>query len=256
MKYRVDELAARSGTSVDTIRFYQSKGLLPQPQRDGRVAWYGEGHLERLRRIRDLKDRGFTLRSIRGFLDKDLDPADEALIAEVIGTPRTSGVGAARLTLDELAERTGVSPALLEAIEREGLLVPERVDGSPRYTEADAGVVAAGLELLSTGLPLGELLALAREHDEAMRAVAGRAVEMFVRFVRDPIRAAATSDEEAADRLVEAFRKMLPATASLVSHHFQRVLLTEAEVRIEREGVATEIEAVRVEAGRSAIADG
>ena len=44
---------------------------------------------------------------------------------------------------------------------------------------------------------------------------------------------------------------MLPATSSLVSHHFQRVLLAEAEARIEREGVATEIEAVRAEAGRA-----
>ena len=250
MKFRVDELATRSGTSVDTIRFYQSKGLLPLPERDGRVAWYTQVHLDRLRRIRDLKDRGFTLRSIVGFLDKDLDPADEALIAEVVGAPRTPGT-AGTLTLDELADRTGVSPALLEAIEREGLLIPERIDGEPRYTEADAGVVAAGLELLATGLPLSELLALAREHDEAMRAVAARAVEMFIRFVRDPIRASAASDEEAADKLVEAFRKMLPATSSLVSHHFQRVLLAEAEARIEREGVATEIEAVRAEAGRA-----
>jgi DNA-binding transcriptional MerR regulator len=251
MKFRVDELASRSGVSVDTIRFYQSKGLLPLPERDGRVAWYDDVHLERLRRIRDLKERGFTLRSIAGFLDKDLDPADEALIAEVVAAPRAP-FGGGRLTLEELAERTGVSPALLEAIEREGLLVPERVDGEPRYTEADAGVVSAGLELLGAGLPLGELLALAREHDDAMRTVAARAVEMFVRFVRDPIRASATSDEEAADRMVAAFRKMLPATSSLVSHHFQRVLLAEAEARIEREGVATEIEAVRAEAGRAA----
>ena len=249
MKFRVDELATRSGVSVDTIRFYQSKGLLHLPERDGRVAWYDDAHLERLRRIRDLKQRGFTLRTIGGFLDKDIDPADEALIAEVVA-PKSPG-GAARLTLAELAERTGVSPALLEAIEREGLLVPERVDGEPRYTEADAGVVAAGLELLGTGLPLSELLALAREHDEAMRDVASKAVEMFLRFVRDPIRATATSDQEAAERLVEAFHKMLPATSSLVSHHFQRVLLAEAEARIEREGVATEIEAVRAEAGRA-----
>jgi DNA-binding transcriptional MerR regulator len=250
MRFRVDELATRSGVSVDTIRFYQSKGLLPLPERDGRVAWYDDAHLDRLRRIRDLKERGFTLRTIGGFLDKDIDPADEALIAEVVA-PKSPG-GAGRLTLAELAERTGVSPALLEAIEREGLLVPERVDGEPRYTEADAGVVTAGLELLGTGLPLSELLALAREHDEAMRVVASKAVEMFLRFVRDPIRATATSDQEAAERLVEAFHKMLPATSSLVSHHFQRVLLAEAEARIEREGVATEIEAVRAEAGRAA----
>ncbi|MDQ3981976.1 MAG: MerR family DNA-binding transcriptional regulator, partial [Actinomycetota bacterium] len=33
MRYRVDELAARAGVSVDTVRFYQARGLLPQPER-------------------------------------------------------------------------------------------------------------------------------------------------------------------------------------------------------------------------------
>ncbi|MEA2499237.1 MAG: hypothetical protein QOH26_1642, partial [Actinomycetota bacterium] len=50
MRYRVDELAGRCGVSVDTIRFYQTKGLLPLPERDGRVGWYGDDHVERLAR--------------------------------------------------------------------------------------------------------------------------------------------------------------------------------------------------------------
>ena len=52
MEYRIEQLARAAGVAVDTIRFYQGKGLLEPPRRDGRVTWYGDGHLERLRRIR------------------------------------------------------------------------------------------------------------------------------------------------------------------------------------------------------------
>ncbi len=42
MRYRVDELAAQCGVSVDTVRFYQAKGLLQPGQREGRVSWYSK----------------------------------------------------------------------------------------------------------------------------------------------------------------------------------------------------------------------
>ena len=231
MRYRVDELASRAGVSVDTVRFYQARGLLPQPERAGRVAWYGDAHLDTLGRIRDLKEKGFTLASIRRLLDGDLDPADQALVAALEDPGAASGEGL--MSLDDLAARTGVSPALLQAIEREGLLMPRESDAGPVYTDDDAAAVAAGLQLLEAGLPLGELLALAREHDAAMRPVAERAVDLFVRFVRDPIRGGAPTDEEAAARLTDAFSKMLPATGALVGSHFRRLLIAEAQKRLE-----------------------
>ena len=232
MRYRVDELAGRAGVTVDTVRFYQTRDLLDPPARDGRIAWYSESHRDRLRRIRELKDKGFTLASIRRLLDGEVD-ADEVLASALKAAEVDAQSG--WLSLEDLAERTGVSPALLQAIEREGLLVPRTHNGSPRYTAADVEAVTAGLELLGAGLPLGELLDLARHHDEAMRGVAERAVDLFVRFVRDPIQGSSESEEDAAARMVEAFRKMLPATTSLVAHHFRQVLLAVAEERIEQE---------------------
>ena len=61
MEFRVEDLAARAGTPVDTLRYYQTRGLLPPPRRAGRIAWYGEAHLQRLLRIRRLAADGFTL---------------------------------------------------------------------------------------------------------------------------------------------------------------------------------------------------
>lgn len=243
MPYRVDELAARAGISVDTVRFYQSRGLLDPPERAGRVAYYSNDHLERLDRIKDLKAKGFTLQSIGRLLSGALDAADAALV-DALAADRGPAAGEL-MGVDELAERTGVSAALLAALEREGLLTGTQVEGEARYTDADVTMVTQGLALLEAGLPLSELLALARSHDRAMREIAEGAVDLFVRYVRDPIRAESQSGEAAGDRLVDAFRKMLPATSNLVAGHFQRVLLETAQQRIERDGSAGEIDAVR-----------
>lgn len=253
MGYRVDELAAKAGVSVDTVRFYQTKGLLAPPEREGRIALYSEDHLERLLRIRDLKRKGFTLASVRRLLAGELDAADEALV-EALAGPLPGEQHAAEgefLTREELAERIGVAPALLQAIEAEHLLVPRMQDGAPRYTLADVSAAQAGIALLEAGVPLGELLALARDHDASVRKTAERAVDLFEGYVREGIRATASSDGEAAERLVDAFRKMLPATTTLVAHHFRRVLLASALARIEKVGEATEIEAVRNESART-----
>ena len=57
MDYRVEELATAAGVGVDTLRFYQGRGLLPAPRREGRIAYYGDRLLERLRRIRYLQQQ-------------------------------------------------------------------------------------------------------------------------------------------------------------------------------------------------------
>jgi DNA-binding transcriptional MerR regulator len=283
VSYRVEELAAKADTSVDTIRYYQARNLLPPPARVGRVAWYGDDHIERLARIRRLQARGFGLAVIRRLLDGELDHADEALIAAMAteapsslsgaGTgpsggpsdgPSTgpsggpSGGSAAEgagdgswLTLAEVAARSGIPLAVLDAVVREGLLVPHRIQGSDRYSEADVVAAAAGLRLLELGLPLPELLQLARQHSDAMRATAARAVELFHRYVRQRLRAEGVDDETAAERLVSAFEQILPATLTLVTHHFRRTLLAVAQEHIERVGSDGERQLVIAAAERS-----
>lgn len=247
MDYRVEALAAKADVSVDTVRFYQSRGLLPAPRREGRVAWYSDEHLDRLGRIRRLQARGLTLATIARLLAGELDAADEALVTAVAADSDDEVL----LTLDELAERTGIPIGLLQAVVKEGLLVPRRAGGHDRFTSADVAAGAAGLRLLEAGLPLPEVLDLARRHHEAMREVAERAVELFDTHVRHPLRSSGLPDDEAAARLVEAFTTLLPATTDLVTHHFQRTLLNVAQEHIERVGGAAELEAVQREAART-----
>lgn len=245
MDYRVETLAAKADVSVDTVRFYQSRGLLPAPRREGRVAWYGDEHLARLGRIRQLQARGLTLATIARLLAGELDAADEALVTAVASDDD------ALFTLEELAERTGIPLGLLQAVVKEGLLVPRRAGGIDRFTPADVAAGAAGLRLLEAGLPLPEILDLARRHHDAMRQVAERAVELFDLHVRHPLRTSGLPDDEAAARLVEAFTTLLPATTELVTHHFQRTLLNVAQEHIERVGGDAELAAVQREATRT-----
>src|SRR5450432_798001 len=112
-RWRVGELADRCALSVDTIRFYQKRGLLPPPDRVGRVGWYGPSHAERLARVRDLQAQGFTLEVIRRLLDGELDPVDLPLVAAVAA----DGDGNRPehfLTLVEVAGQAGVPLALVE----------------------------------------------------------------------------------------------------------------------------------------------
>ena len=238
------DLARAADVSVDTIRFYQKRRLLPPPRREGRVAWYGPEHEERLGRIRDLQARGLSLALIRRLLDGELDAADAPLAAAV-----ADEVSDELLTLPELADRTGVPVELLEAVVREGLLVAAPGDGGERFAASDAQIVSAGLRLLEAGLPMPELLALARRQHEMTRAIAESAVAMFDEHVRAPLQAAPIGDAERAERLVEAFRTMLPTVTTLVAQHFRGVLLEVAREHLESFGDHAELTAAAAEPG-------
>jgi DNA-binding transcriptional MerR regulator len=231
VRYRVEQLAAACDVSVDTVRYYQTRGLVPPPAREGRVAWYDDRHAERIREVRELRRRGLTLAAIERVLGDGLDPAD-ADLAVAVAAARGEAEQDELLTLDGFASRSGVPASLIQAVEREGIELGRTVDGEVRYTAADIDMVRGALRLLEYGLPLGELLSLARDTNDAMVALAARAVELFDKHVRKPIRDTAGA-EGAAAQLVEAFDALLPAVTNLVANHFRRVLLAEAEERLE-----------------------
>lgn len=63
-EYRMAELAELAGITVRTLRFYRERKLIGPPRREGRLAWYDERHLARLRTIAALLERGHTLTGI------------------------------------------------------------------------------------------------------------------------------------------------------------------------------------------------
>ena len=229
MRFRVEELAKAADVSVDTVRYYQKQRLLPAPERDGRLAWYTDDHLDRMGRIKELQRRGFSLSVIRRFLNGELDGADEGL-AEAVGVVETDE---ALFRIEDLAARTQVPAPMLEALVRDGLLVGRTFEGELRFTEDDVAIVAGGLRVLETGLPLPELLALARRHHEATRQFAAEAVELFDTYVRQPLRTADLPEDEREKRMVDAFHTLLPVVTELATYHFRRVLLQVAQEHLE-----------------------
>jgi len=68
----IGRLAAAGGVGVETIRFYQRRGLLNEPTREGGTRRYGSEDLRRLRFIRQAQKAGFTLEEIGELLELDL----------------------------------------------------------------------------------------------------------------------------------------------------------------------------------------
>jgi MerR family mercuric resistance operon transcriptional regulator len=114
----IGKLAAAGGVGVETIRFYQRKGLLEQPTREGGIRRYGNDDLRRLRFIRRAQAAGFTLEEIRELLD--LDASDDRARARELANERVTALDAriaelqrARDALKRLARECGsVGPGL------------------------------------------------------------------------------------------------------------------------------------------------
>src|ERR1700688_3715518 len=229
MEYGTEQLPRTAGVAVDTIRFYQGKGLLDAPRRDGRVTWYADSHLERLRRIRELQQRGFTLTVTQRSRAGEPEPSDEARVAAVTrpAAPQT-------LTLTELAERSGVAEPLLLSLQQAGLLVPVEGGDEPLYPADDLDAIAAGMKLIAAGVPLGSLLDLGKDYAAAVDRTARQAVDLFDRHVRERIQSEGGATEAAERRLLATFNELLEASGTLVRHHFERTLLRAAREHIEK----------------------
>lgn len=67
----IGRLAQAGGVGVETVRFYQRRGLLETPTRNDGIRRYGSHDLRRLRFIREAQAAGFTLEQIKELLDLD-----------------------------------------------------------------------------------------------------------------------------------------------------------------------------------------
>jgi DNA-binding transcriptional MerR regulator len=181
-EYTIDELAAHTGVPSRTIRFYQAKGALQAPAIRGRKAFYTDAHVERLKLIGDLQDRGLRIRAIRDLvvrLDKgelqidewlglearlqerwhDEEPVlyDEAELATLLGD-RRAGLAAdlARLGFLERRGRSWFAPS------------PQQLRAALQLLDGgiDPSVTRAGVDLVrkNVGRLAEELLALYVKH--------------------------------------------------------------------------------------------
>ncbi len=169
--WRIDDLAHRAGVTVDTVRYYQREGLVPEGQRAGRVKLYGPTHLERLERIRDLQGRGFSLAAIRALLVADRGQLIEGIFADQ--DERRA------YTLDEIIERSGVDAEFVKALRPTGLLRDPVEFGRDTYDGEDLELVRTMAELARLGLPTKALVELGRIYAEGVEATQREVVDLF-----------------------------------------------------------------------------
>lgn len=107
----IGAFARDAGVTVETIRFYQRRGLVPEPARSfGRIRYYDESDVARVRFIKAAQQLGFTLDEIEGLLRlEDGTHCDEA---RRLGAEKLSVV---RAKLAELARMETVLSALVSA---------------------------------------------------------------------------------------------------------------------------------------------
>ncbi|MBL8602427.1 MAG: MerR family transcriptional regulator [Myxococcales bacterium] len=215
MRYRIEELAETARTTVRNIRAYQERGVLPPPVREGRIVWYGDLHLARLRVIGALLERGYSIGNIaellaaweRGAELSDLLGLEEALTDPFNDEPE------ATLRLDELARLFGsFDPVAVARAVQLGLFYP--AEGGLRVPSMR--LLQAGAELHRAGVPLSalidELQVLAADVDRiAERFVDLVATEIFDRLPAGP---AALRD---ASKMADLVRRLRPLASMVVT---------------------------------------
>jgi DNA-binding transcriptional MerR regulator len=179
-EYTIDELAAAAQVPSRTIRFYQSRGALMPPEIRGRVAYYAGAHIERLKLIAQLQDRGLRIDAIRDLLNSidrgEVDLAEWLGVEQQVQAPWAND-HPRTVTEEELYEllgsrRPGLVADLLrnKSIERHGDV----------YFVQSPALLAIAMRLEAAGVALSTAQRAEHIVQKHIGRAANELVEMFV----------------------------------------------------------------------------
>ncbi|WP_326813365.1 MerR family transcriptional regulator [Streptomyces scopuliridis] len=231
----VDELAARAGVTVRTIRFYSTRGLLPPPViGPRRVGHYGRDHLSRLALIEELQHLGMTLAAIERYLERlppDLSAQDLAIHRALVASwAPDSAEDATRAELERRAGRA-LSEEDIDRLAAMGVLV--RADGPDSY-RLDLGLLRLGVELLDVPIPHETILAARTVLLEHTREAAYELTRLFRDEVWTPYRNQG-SDPEHVAAMKSLSAHMQPLVVQALVTAFQRSLKEELRAAFQAE---------------------
>ena len=225
----IAELAARTGISVRTIRFYAGMGLIPPPAVRGRLGLYDERHVARLELVRDLQGLGFTLAAIEGYLARiplDHSPEDLALHRALLAPwlpeePETVSktdldVRAGRILDDDALARL----VTLGVLRHDNRGHDEAQDGAQAWTLTSPDMLGYGLNLLDTEMDFDVQLAAKQIIEQHTSALATELVALFHDTVLREYRQRGRPPE-LRDRLIALLERLKPITVGGVVTNFQ-----------------------------------
>jgi DNA-binding transcriptional MerR regulator len=200
----IDELAARAGMTVRTVRFYGTKGLLPPPViGPRRVGHYGQQHLARLALIEELQQQGMTLAAIERYMQQlpaDLSEHDLAIHRAVVASWAPDAVET--LSVGALESRAG-RPLAREDLERLVAMGVIRADGDG--FRVDTGLLRLAVRLLDVPLSKAAILAARQVLIEHSRAAAHELSQLF----RSEFSEFSERDEQAVQSLSEHMQPLV-----------------------------------------------
>ncbi len=177
-RYTLQELADAAGMTIRNIRSYQTRGLIPPPQRQGRHSVYTEHHLRRLRRIRAARARGASLALIASHLASGGSLDVDGLDLPWLPTSRNGSASARQHDTDVPIEGVLTDSAMPRAwLER---TIDDLVSSGLLRREGEQVLahrsLAAGLtDTITQGLPVDRVLEVL-----ATTATAGRSIRSAV----------------------------------------------------------------------------
>lgn len=163
----IDQLAQHAGIPTSTIRLYQNKGLLPPPERRGRVGYYHAIHQDRLRLIAQLQKRGFSLAAIKESLDYWNAGRSLAHLLGISNITSDLGREPLRLPAAEFALRFRDVDLTQTDMQRAVALGLIELDGADVLVFNEA-FIDIGVALARLGIPASEIL---DEHENLQAAV-------------------------------------------------------------------------------------
>lgn len=225
--FTVDELAARAGVTVRTIRFYSTKGLLPPPViGPRRVGHYGPEHLSRLALIEELQHQGMTLAAIERYLEQlpaDLSAHDLAIHRALVASWAPDA--AEDVSRAELERRAGRPLAEADLDRLTAMGVTARTQ-TPETYRVDPGLLRLGVQLLDVPIAHETILAARTVLMEHTRSAAHELSRLFRDEVWSPYRERESDPEHvAAMRSLSAH--MQPMVVQALVTAFQRSLKEE-----------------------------
>ncbi|MBP2476498.1 DNA-binding transcriptional MerR regulator [Crossiella equi] len=231
----VDELAARAGLTVRTVRFYAGRGMLPPPRLRGRVGLYGQEHLARLDLIKELQNLGFTLAAVERYMARlgpDATVEDIALHGALVA-PWAADDGE-EMDRDALDRRAGrrLTETEVDRLIQLGALEPRAED---RFRVASAVEFTLAMEILDLPMPFELLTEAGQVINTHAHHIAADLRRLFADKVLRPYLEHGRPPEER-EQLLTALRKLRPATTRAVVTAFQQAVDRAIREAVDRSG--------------------
>jgi DNA-binding transcriptional MerR regulator len=224
----IDELAQTAGLTVRNVRSYQSRGLIPPPEVQGRVGYYGAEHLARLALIREMQTQGFNLAAIAHLLEQAAGASEQVLgFTRSLMAPFETETPEIVARAD-LLERLGgnVEEKLIAKAEKLGLVISIAEDS---FEVPSPTLLAAGERLVALGVPFDAALDTMDKLRRDTQRIAQTFVRMFLEYIWKPFDDAGRPESDW-PQVQAALDQLRPLASEALTAAFQPTMTKAVEV--------------------------